>query len=1172
MARVWLTLVVLLGAVFVSSGARAQSVCDSQADCDADGVPNESDDCPAPMPGVSPDGSIRHGFRDPACYQRVFNSVSQLLPCDIVAVRPYDEDVPPGLSGGTAIHRRGLTWVGVLRSSVQTSSPRLQQLMSQMASPSAVTASFRDPAPDAEPAPNALFACMGSVELLPASVPNPGGLGPFKLLAGVLGYRLTTAYVRAVVDAAHSADALGYPKSDPKRFSDGLGLLTDVCTTSTATGTCYARGLFGTNGAWLDDRADYGNDLALLSTPDDDALPYGLTKIYDAQCLAEKLQKIVELSLKAAMKTIPVNPGPGPDPTWWKELATPFGPTPVQFQGPAYGAASGAKPLAAGGDEYQGSGAIAFVDHQSLVINVGADCGVPTDVPNFAFGLPKIPGYPNLDPTPLGVSKQPLKKKLGGYSEFVAPAGMHDPRAMVTGVGEFLATHVHTKTFAYDGQLSWSMLVPRPDRLPPFRSARSDAALLVSQDAPLPPYAVVEAGSALWGILGALNWQDVHPFAAPWTHDAGGQRTLGIYNLGKKLDQQSFDYAAGKWTTTTEQSAGQPDYAEVTAPLTWFSGDGKDLSNARVTVHLAPDKWNPAGDRWLTNAATKRCENLSHKLGSFPLNPGYAIEESWCRDPTLLDIPELKDFEKRVGSCDVDHYDPGEGEKHWLPLRSRAPFAALWGHLQAGGDKPKAKFPSGDLLRAGVARTNILHEGLDINWVFEKKYLERTDVMGNIPSKVCFSQLDALGAKVQTALSCSDSAYSVCGSLADNTCCNPLERYWEEYKSEIEDACSCASPPSCSWYDVICHTEAVGSIFSCAVNELLVCAPTIVVGGIKFLAKTVVAYASTACVLLTGKASCSDAGFSTCSANVSNAGEIENELEYNIAYGARVNKTGWGPGFEYLEDCTPSDLPCECTWGTPVQQAFASPIYTKAGKYRPGNFLYGSKGLLVGLDDDARLVGVSAKAVAQPDNPLFWTEPFTVAPGLFHEARAVWGKVARKAGTSSGALDSVSVLTPELTKIGQTSLPTDSADYAFRLEMLGDLIVDCGHVPFRSEIHPPVAAALHLAGTKVTRYSLFGWHRKTLDRDPVVIDLWPGAPRPSNTAKLTTKVVFDAGFGSGAGTWSCTPSPVDQPSRVRCELVAGPTANATSGCSENPRMRPACATDVAGGIVELAWQ
>jgi len=38
------------------------------------------------------------------------------------------------------------------------------------------------------------------------------------------------------------------------------------------------------------------------------------------------------------------------------------------------------------------------------------------------------------------------------------------------------------------------------------------------------------------------------------------------------------------------------------------------------------------------------------------------------------------------------------------------------------------------------------------------------------------------------------------------------------------------------------------------------------------------------------------------------------------------------------------------------------------------------------------------------------------------------------------------------------------------------------------------------------------------------------------------------------------------------ELAAGPTTNATSGCSENPRMRPACATDVAGGIVEVAWQ
>ena len=43
------------------------------------------------------------------------------------------------------------------------------------------------------------------------------------------------------------------------------------------------------------------------------------------------------------------------------------------------------------------------------------------------------------------------------------------------------------------------------------------------------------------------------------------------------------------------------------------------------------------------------------------------------------------------------------------------------------------------------------------------------------------------------------------------------------------------------------------------------------------------------------------------------------------------------------------------------------------------------------------------------------------------------------------------------------------------------------------------------------------------------------------------------------------------PNRLRGTFVAG-NANGGSGCSDNPRMRPACATDVAGGLVEVFWQ
>ena len=139
------------------------------------------------------------------------------------------------------------------------------------------------------------------------------------------------------------------------------------------------------------------------------------------------------------------------------------------------------------------------------------------------------------------------------------------------------------------------------------------------------------------------------------------------------------------------------------------------------------------------------------------------------------------------------------------------------------------------------------------------------------------------------------------------------------------------------------------------------------------------------------------------------------------------------------------------------------------------------------------------------------------------------------------------------------------------MEMLGDLIIDCGHEPFRSEIHPPVAIALHLAGTPRARYSIWGWHRSTEDREPVNVELWPDLPRPSATAQIKMDVVFDGGIGSGAGKWDCAPSPPDVPTHFECTLAAA-NANAQGDRKDNPRMRSDCASDVAGGLVEVYWQ
>ncbi len=49
----------------------------------------------------------------------------------------------------------------------------------------------------------------------------------------------------------------------------------------------------------------------------------------------------------------------------------------------------------------------------------------------------------------------------------------------------------------------------------------------------------------------------------------------------------------------------------------------------------------------------------------------------------------------------------------------------------------------------------------------------------------------------------------------------------------------------------------------------------------------------------------------------------------------------------------------------------------------------------------------------------------------------------------------------------------------------------------------------------------------------------------------------------------CTPP--DVPTHIRCDLAAA-APDSQGSCSDNPRMRSDCASDVAGGLVEVYWQ
>lgn len=253
--RVWLCTVAALLCALSARVALAQCKTGDPNDCNGDGTANLQDPCPASVGSVA-DTSIRHGFRDVACYTRVVTPLAAGSGCIPVAVRPFEGDVPvdPTDPSSKVEHRVGFTWVGVLDPNAAVSS-NLQKLVADAATPAEVESSFRDTTPGAEPLPNALFACIQSVEIQNVAVGGTVTNPAFKPYPIVQGFRIAASYARAIVEAANTAASIGYPASEPTSFQDALGLITDPCPAASG-GKCWLRGLVGTNGALEDDDQD----------------------------------------------------------------------------------------------------------------------------------------------------------------------------------------------------------------------------------------------------------------------------------------------------------------------------------------------------------------------------------------------------------------------------------------------------------------------------------------------------------------------------------------------------------------------------------------------------------------------------------------------------------------------------------------------------------------------------------------------------------------------------------------------------------------------------------------------------------------------------------------------------------------------------------------------------
>jgi hypothetical protein len=246
--------------------------------------------------------------------------------------------------------------------------------------------------------------------------------------------------------------------------------------------------------------------------------------------------------------------------------------------------------------------------------------------------------------------------------------------------------------------------------------------------------------------------------------------------------------------------------------------------------------------------------------------------------------------------------------------------------------------------------------------------------------------------------------------------------------------------------------------------------------------------------------------------------------------------------------------------------------------------------------------------------------PYTVAPGIFQSHAGIFGRFTTETGAvlpgarvrkpgappQLGSKEHVEICRsmsgnvclacPAATSV-QSVLPASTSsitpieidlhhelDRGFRMDLLGDLIRDCGHPPFPTEIHPPRAILLHLARVdeSVARYSVFGWNRAIDTEDPpLIVDLWPNrrafiagfslgaSPVPFQSFRGVIKMSPET---AGTGDWLCKPYPDAAPSRIRCTLQQGPVGSTIgAGQCTSDRMVPGCANAIGGGLVDVKW-
>jgi hypothetical protein len=264
-------------------------------------------------------------------------------------------------------------------------------------------------------------------------------------------------------------------------------------------------------------------------------------------------------------------------------------------------------------------------------------------------------------------------------------------------------------------------------------------------------------------------------------------------------------------------------------------------------------------------------------------------------------------------------------------------------------------------------------------------------------------------------------------------------------------------------------------------------------------------------------------------------------------------------------------------------------------------------------DPFGRLYGLGGESwpVPTPTLPAYWRQHY--GRGMFTPIDTATLSSSAQSHLMAIDHDWPLVTTDPLDK-GVTPLGLDDWELVpHRISFLGDAILDCGHSPYRVEIHPPHVITMdfaHLTYGGVSNgvvVGAFGWVN-VRSSQTLEFDLWP-PPRPSASARLVAMgadVQLPEGsvagaFGPSSWGWafdrnlaysaatptmSCRPFPTALPNHIHCVYSDPSNASRPGQFMEpqptvagdltspyaNPRMTPSYATSRFDLRIFLGWK